>query len=312
MSALVETIRPPRATDVRADDLRYLLAVARSGRMVTAAALLEVDHTTVARRIRALERSLGHRLLESGADGWELTSLGRAVVDAASPIDDAVAHVLDVTTVDQAGALHGSLRVLAPDGFGTTFVVPALQNVRREHPLLGVELVTATRPLSARGSGFDIAVTIGVPSSKALVSEKLTDYTLRLYASASYLAAHDPVRETADLGIHPLIYYVDSMLTVAHLDLRRSLGGMEVGFGSTNILAQLAAAEAGAGIGLLPSFLAESRPTLVPVLPDVIGYTLEIGLSARAESAGRAAVGVVRAELQREVRRRIDEVLPPV
>jgi len=307
--ALVDSIRPPRAPDIRADDLRYLLAVARSARMVTAAAMLEVDHTTVARRIRALERSLGHRLLEPGADGWELTPLGRGVVAAASPIDEAISNVLDVTVGEGEGAVHGSVRLLAPDGFGTTFVVPALSEVLGRHPHLTIELVTATRPLSPRAAGFDVAVTIGVPTSKTLVSEKLTDYTLRLYASARYLESHDPIRTVDDLVEHPLIYYIDSMLTVADLDLRRSLGGMEVRFASTNILAQLAATEAGAGIGLLPSFLAESRPGLVPVLEDHVDYTLSIGLSARRESAGRAAVGIVRSALLAEVRRRADEVL---
>ena len=131
-----------------------------------------------------------------------------------------------------------------------------------------------------------------------------------LYATEGYLADHDPIDEITQLGEHPLIYYVDSMLTIPDLDLRRSLGGMGIRFGSTNILAQLAATEAGAGIGLLPAFLAESRPTLVPVLRDAIGFTLEIGLSARRESAGRAAVDAVRSALRSEVRRRHAEVLP--
>jgi len=307
--SVVDATRPPRAADLRADDLRYLLAVARCGRMATAAASLEVDQTTVARRIRALERSLGHRLLESGVDGWELTAIGRSVVQAASPIDDAVSRVLDVTGGEGQGEVRGTLRVLAPDGFGATVVVPALSAVVRAHPHLRVELVTATRPLSVRGAGFDLAVTIGVPATPSLVSEKLTDYTLRLYASPQYLRETAPIRTTDDLIGHPLIYYVDSMLTVADLDLRRSLGGMEVRFGSTNILAQLSAAESGMGIGLLPSFLAESRPGLVPVLAEEVTYTLEIGISARRESAATAAVGVVRAALQAEVRRRAAEVL---
>lgn len=70
----------------RADDFRYLLAVARTGRLITAATMLKVDHTTVSRRITALEKSLGLRLLERGADGWELTAAGRAVAENATPI----------------------------------------------------------------------------------------------------------------------------------------------------------------------------------------------------------------------------------
>jgi DNA-binding transcriptional LysR family regulator len=236
--------------------------------------------------------------------------MGRAVADAASPIDHVVAQVVDVAVGESEGALHGSLRVLAPDGFGATFVVPAVDHVLRRHPHLSVELITATRPLSPRGSGFDIAVTIGVPTSPALVSEKLTDYTLGLYASSAYLAEHGPIMGTEALVGLDLIYYVDSMLTVADLDLRQDLNGMEVRFSSTNILAQLSATRAGVGIGLLPAFLAESEPNLIAVLPEAIRYTLEIGLSARRESAGLDAVGVMRSALLREVHRRVAEILP--
>ncbi|WP_036970359.1 helix-turn-helix domain-containing protein, partial [Promicromonospora kroppenstedtii] len=60
-----------------ADQLLVLLAVARTGRYTTAARALGVNHTTVARNVTALERALGGRLLVKGADGWELTTLGR-------------------------------------------------------------------------------------------------------------------------------------------------------------------------------------------------------------------------------------------
>lgn len=77
----------PRPLDVSTDDLRYLLAVARAGRMVSAAALLGVDHTTVKRRIDRLESALGVRLLDRGADGWELTAIGREVAERAGSLE---------------------------------------------------------------------------------------------------------------------------------------------------------------------------------------------------------------------------------
>lgn len=119
---------------LRADDLRYLLAVSRTGRLVTAADALGVDHTTVSRRIAALEKSLGLRLIERGAEGWTLTDIGRAVSESARVIEEAIDRVVDTVTGQDSPSLHGTVRVSAPDGFGTVFATPALVRVRRRHP----------------------------------------------------------------------------------------------------------------------------------------------------------------------------------
>ena len=298
--------------NVRADDLRYLLAVARSGSMVTAAKALGVDHTTVARRIRVLEKSLGHRLLDRGSEGWELTSIGLRVVDTSRPVDNIIAEVVNVVSSDGDDALHGTVRVNAPDGFEVAFVVPAMQKVRVLHPHLHIELLTAARPLSLRGSGFDIAITIGTPTGSRLVSEELTVYSMRLYATRDYLDSHSPIVTAESLKQHALVFYIDSMQSIDDLDLGRYFSEMEMAISSTNVLAQVAATQAGAGIGLLPAFLGEPLPDLVPVLPDVFDFRLNFSLSARRESVGLASTRAIRASLMKEVRERHLELLPAV
>src|SRR3954470_14737331 len=73
-----------------ADDLLVLLAVGRSGRFVSAADELGLNHTTIPRRIAALELPLGGGVLARAAGGWELTDLGRAALAAAESIESAV------------------------------------------------------------------------------------------------------------------------------------------------------------------------------------------------------------------------------
>ncbi len=110
-----------RSTEVSADDLRCLLSVARTGRLVSSAALLGVDHTTVRRRIDRLEATLGARLLDRGADGWELTAIGREVASRAGGLD----HIIEQVVAAASGGteeLRGTVRVAAPDGFGAVFV----------------------------------------------------------------------------------------------------------------------------------------------------------------------------------------------
>lgn len=300
----------PRPLDVSTDDLRYLLAVARAGRMVSAAALLAVDHTTVKRRIDRLEAALGVRLLDRGADGWELTAIGREVAERSASLEQVVERVVAAASGGGDDAVHGTVRIVAPDGFGSLFVAPALARLQREHPGIVVELVTSTRPLSLRGSGYDIAVTVGSSAASRLASEVLAPYALRLYASPTYLAAHPPITSLADLERHPLVFYVDALLTVHELDLAPVLNGMRVGFGSTNVFAQLEATRAGAGVGLLHAFMGERDPGLARVLPKQVDFRLQFSLAVRRDSAGVEAVALVREAIRSEVSVRADELVP--
>jgi DNA-binding transcriptional LysR family regulator len=297
------------AHEVSADDLRYLLAVARVGRLVSAAALLGVDHTTVRRRLDRLESALGARLLDRGADGWQLTAIGRDVVERAAPLEGIVEQVVAAASGD--GAVRGTVRVAAPEGFGSLFAAPALARVRAEHPGIALELVTSTRPLSLRGSGFDLAVTVGAPAGSRVSSEPLTEYALRLYAAPAYLTGRPAIRTLADLEGHDLVFYVDALLTVRELDLAPVLEGMSLGVGSTNVFAQLEATRAGAGIGLLHAFMGEGAAGLERVLPGVVDFRLPFMLSARPDSPAVDAVAIVREALRREVAERRDELLPP-
>src|SRR5258705_4569802 len=106
-----------------ADDLRVLLAVGRSGRYNTAAEELGINHTTISRRIAALEQSIGGRVLARVAGGWELTDLGREALSAAEAVESAVPPL----TADAGGmrALEGVVRISATPGFSGHIAAPA-------------------------------------------------------------------------------------------------------------------------------------------------------------------------------------------
>ncbi|GAC57931.1 putative LysR family transcriptional regulator [Gordonia hirsuta DSM 44140 = NBRC 16056] len=303
--------RPPaEARDVRADDLRYLLAVARTGSRTVAAADLGVDASTVTRRVRALEQALGVRLVEQGAQSWELTESGRLVAATATPIETAVEHALDVVAGAEEESLRGNVRVSAPDAFGAYFVAPALVRLRQRHPHLTVELLTVTRQLNLHQSGFDVVIAVGNPASSRLVSETLTEYTLGLYATEEYLAEYGELTSLADLKRHPLIWYVDSLLQVGDLDLDKHLPQNPAKLMSTSVFAQVEAVSAGGGIGLLPAFVAGRHPRLRRLLPDQVDVRLQFCLAARREGLSSAAVQAIRSAVHEELRGRIGELLP--
>lgn len=294
---------------LRSDDLRYFLAVANLGLLSAAADHLGVDTSTVSRRIRALEKTLGSSLLRRASDGWELTDLGRSVALQARPIEAALEGVARAVNGDSEDAIRGDLRLTAPDGFAVAFAAPALAQVHAHHPELNIEMITATRQLNLHQSGFDLAVAVGAPVNNRLFTEPLADYRLSFYATRAYLDQHGTPATFEELRSHTLVFYVDSLLQVGDLDLHHYAPGTEAQFATTNVFAQVEATKCGAGIGLLHRFLALREPSLeeiteLPALPS-LRYTL----AARREGLARPAVQVVRAALHREMRRRASELL---
>ena len=288
-----------------ADDLLVLLAVGRSGRYVTAADELGINHTTIARRITALEQSLGGRLLARVAGGWELTELGRDAVSAAEAVESAVRSL---TASDGARTLEGVVRMSATDGFSAYIAAPAAAHVQRRHPNVSVEIVATTRRATQQRSGLDIEVVVGEPQVHRAEALRLGDYRLGLYGSREYLSAHPAPSKRSELAEHPLVYFIDSMLQVDDLDLARTLTPtMRESVTSTNVFVHVEATRASAGLGLLPCFMADRHDDLLRVLPDDVSLQLTYWLVARSETLRRpevaAFIGAIRDRMadQRDV-----------
>ncbi|MFE6739685.1 LysR family transcriptional regulator [Streptomyces tubercidicus] len=158
--------------------------------------------------------------MERGSEGWALTDAGKAVAESARAIEDALSRAVDAVSGQDTPSLRGTVRVNAPDGFGTVFATPALARVRRCHPGLQTELITATRQLALHPSGFDLALAIGKTPGSRLVTEHLTDYALGLYASDAYLTRCGSPETLADLLRRLLPDEVDIRLPIT-LAVRR-------------------------------------------------------------------------------------------
>jgi DNA-binding transcriptional LysR family regulator len=272
-----------------ADDLLVLLAVGRSGRYTTAAEELGLNHTTISRRIAALEQAVGGRLLARVAGGWELTELGREALTAAETVESAVRSL--ATGPGGVRTLEGVVRISATDGFSAYIAAPAAAQVRRRHPGVAVEIVAATRRVTQQRSGLDIEVVVGEPQVHRAEASRLGDYCLGLYGSRDYLAEHGAPATIDDLTRYPLVYFIDSMLQVDDLDLAASFApAMRESVTSTNVFVHVEATRAAAGLGLLPCFMADRHDDLLRVLPDRVAVQLTYWLVTRAETLRRPEV----------------------
>lgn len=286
----------------RADDLLVLLAVARTGRYTSAAAHLGLDHTTVARRIAALEDALGGRVVAQSASGWELTDLGRTAAETGGRIEAALSQ-LDSAPGETPDPIAGVVRMSATDGFSAYIAAPAIAELRRAHPRLTVEIVAATRRAAEHRAGLDLEVVVGAPQTRRAQAVKLGTYTLGMYASRDYLVRTGTPASRAEVEQHRLVYFVDSMLQVDALDLpRRLVPGMQDGLTSTNVFVHVEATRAGAGIGLLPCFAADRHPDLVRLLPEVFAEKLPYYMVARPESLRLPAVAALAEALRTRTR----------
>lgn len=252
------------------DDLRFFLAVARSGRLTSAARRLNADHATVSRRISSLEISLKAKLFERRPQGYALTAHGeRLLAKAESMETDALSIQSEIGGADMA--LSGVVRIGAPDGFGTSFLAPRLAKFMAASPALELQLVAMPRLLSLSKREADIAITLAPPKEGKIVARKLVDYRLGLYAAPSYLATAQPITGPDDLHAHAVIGYIDDLIFTPELDYLDEVSkGLRARSQSSNLNAQMALAAAGGGVCVLPGFMAQGHPGLVQVLPRTV------------------------------------------
>lgn len=291
-------LKTPGSAAPNPDDLLVLLAVARTGLFTTAAETLGLNHTTVSRRIAALEKDLGGRTLARTVGGWELTDLGRKAVRAAEDVEIAVATIHEGEV--ETGRITGVVRISATDGFSAFIIAPAVAQLRRKHPNLSVEIVNVTRRALQHRSGLDLEVVVGEPQVHRAEAFRLGDYTLGMYASRRYLDECGTPAGVKELSAHGLVYFVDSMLQVDDLDApRRLVPGMPDALSSTNVFVQVEATRAGAGIGFLPCFMADPHPDLVRLLPRDFAERLPYWMVLRPDSLRQPAVAAVAQALRR-------------
>lgn len=258
------------SNDFNWNDLRSFLAVARAGKLTAAARNIGIDHSTLSRRISALESALRVQLFERRSLGYTLTNAGEELLQESRAMES-MALALQARVSNTDLGLTGAVRIGSPEGFGTYFLAPHLGALSSDHPDLEIELVANPRSFSLSKREADVAVTMSMPDHGRLLARKLTDYELGLYASKRYLELNGPVLSPADLEHHHMVGYIDDLLASPELDYLSEVSKVhDPRVRISNILTQSAAVVGSVGVGVLPYFIARTQPSLVRLLPDTI------------------------------------------
>jgi len=272
------------------DNLRFLLAVHKGGSASAAARALRVDKATVSRRVAALEREVGSRLLDRRASGWTLTEAGRRVLAAA----DAVDVRLRALTADLGAGAAARVRVrfTAPQWFCTEVLLPELGSLQASAPWLDLDLTASSRMVNLAERETEVALRNIRPARGEFVIRRAGDLGSALYASQSYLARNASPASRDDVAGHPVIGYHDKLAyAVAFQWLNAMADRLGPVLRVDDAQAITAAIRAGLGLGVLPCLLGDREPGLVRVLDD---HSLEpIWLVAPIELARTKAVRAV-------------------
>jgi len=247
------------------DDIRIFLAVARAGQILGAAKRLGLNHATVSRRVASLEQEAGAKLFRRLTTGSELTLAGERLLAVAERMEaDVISARAEIA--GEGEDISGTVRVGAPDGFGVAFLAPRLWRLNERHPGLSIQLVPVPRSLSLSRREADIAITVDRPTEGRLVAAKLIDYSLGLFASKAYVAEHGLPEDAAALGRHRLVGYVPDLVFSPTLDYAAEISEhWNAAFAVSSAMGQVEAVRAGAGIGILHSFIARGMDGLVAV-----------------------------------------------
>lgn len=282
------------------DDVRLLLAVHRSGSLLTAARKLGVSHTTVGRRLGALQSALGVQLFDRTPSGLRPTP---AAIELARDAErmEAAAAAIELRLAGEDARLEGLIRVTATEALGSRFVARHLAKFGESHPLISAELITEARSLSLARREADIAIRLVAPSEPTSVGTRVGVIAYAPYASEDYLertSGRDPDR---------LVTYNAAIGGDETAWLTCKYPRARVVFRSNSTHALVTSVLAGSGVGMLPCFLGDAEPTLrrleppvgIPPSPLWVVVHRDLRRTARVAALRRFLIATLRSESDR-------------
>jgi DNA-binding transcriptional LysR family regulator len=276
------------------DNLRHFLAVAETGSTLAAGRKLRVSQTTSARRVAALESSLGVRLFDRRQAGYLLTSDGNALLGSAREAAEAI-EAFSLAAEARSRASRRSVRLTASEIFAVTMLAPMLRDFHEAHPTVRIDLDTSDKVRDLAAGAADVAIRIASsPSGTGIVGRRIADDEWAVYCSRAYAEAHGIPRTIAEMRDHPIIGGGEEGVWRSYGQYLRQYGLVDSMVMQHNTsLGLLAAVRSGLGLSALPRLVADREPDLICCLstpPSTRGMWLLIHERSRNEPQIRTVV----------------------
>jgi len=271
--------------DLEWSDLAVILAVCRAGTLSGAARLLGNNHSTVFRRINAIERKTGVRFFERLPNGYAMTDSGEAAMKSAERIEAEI-QGLSREILGRDQRLQGLVRVTAMDMLAIHTLPRVFAEFRRLHPGVTCELVYTISALDLARREADIAIRAMPKVPDSSLGRKVCDFRFGIYAAPEYLERNrgKPLAEHDWVMIEGVADWLLPMIWKT-----REAADRQTVFTSSGP-AVVAAAEAGMGLFPMSCYAADSRPGLVPVSRPIESMTVELWVLTHADLRRTARV----------------------
>ncbi|AYG62253.1 LysR family transcriptional regulator [Rhizobium jaguaris] len=247
------------------DDLRVVLAVSREGTLSGAARRLGVTHSTVFRRLGAVEEQIGVRLFDRFRDGYVPTPAGETAAETAARLEDEVLS-LERRLSGQDLRPSGVVRITTTDTLGTILMrhLPAMRAV---HPEIQVEVAVSNTMANLTRREAEIAIRPTPEPPEILVGRRVADIAHAIYGSRAYLSRN----EEKDLLAHEWIGLDDALAsTVIGRWIYENLRAARITCRVDALPALRDATLAGLGLALLPCYLGDPTPGLRRLAPKAL------------------------------------------
>jgi DNA-binding transcriptional LysR family regulator len=250
------------------DDLRVVLAIARERTLSGAARSLGVTHSTVFRRLGAIERRLGARLFDRFRDGYAATAAGETVAKLAARFAEEIT-ALELKFSGQDMRVSGTVRITTTDTI-SALVIPLLPKLRAAYPDIRAEIALSNSMADLTHREADIAIRPAPEAPDILIGRRIVDIAHAIYAAPDYLSRHG----SRELSGHDWIGLDDSLnSTIIGRWMNENIANERVTCRVDALPALRDAARAGLGLALLPCYLGDEAEGLrravrkMPALP---------------------------------------------
>jgi DNA-binding transcriptional LysR family regulator len=266
-------------------DLYYFTVLARSQSLSAAARELQVEHATVGRRVDALEKALGVKLVDRLPRSRPLTAQGLALAELAAGMDEMATQVMRLSRVASI-EMAGTVRVSCPPSIAHYCIAPHIARLRTHYPQLNLVLMPSTQLAALDKGEADIALRTVRPDEEALVRRKVGVVRFGLYGP--------PTFQQLPAAQWTFIAYDSSRDHLPQQAWMHQLrGSREIAFAASDLATQQMAARAQVGAVVLPTLVGDHDPLLVRLPTAVEGPLRDIWLTVYPDMRRSPSVKVV-------------------
>jgi DNA-binding transcriptional LysR family regulator len=283
-------------------DLMVILAVCRAGSLSGAARSLGHNHSTIFRKINAIEEKTGVRFFERLSDGYLMTEAGQTAMRYAERIESEV-HALGREVLGQDMRLQGKIRVTAPEGISTQIAPRLLAEFCRVNPGISIDMMGGSSALDLSRREADVAIRATPKPPDTSLGRKVCDFRFAVYSSPQYLEQNKD-KPTQEQNWCLLEGTVDWLIPLVWK--KKAHGERQVIFSSSMSQAVINATAEGMGFTLMPCYLGDTNDRLVRVGDPLEALTIELWVLTHPDLRHTARVKALLAYLYDELKKQAD------